>query len=93
MICTVCGKSIKYCGTDSPMLINKRWKQVIEFYNLVEYEKEAYKRMCKLHSSNPKFFNPENHTFICKKCIEKALGREIQQEDCNKSPFNEGLFD
>ena len=30
-------------------------------------------------------------TFICYKCMEKALGRRLKKSDINNSPFNEAF--
>lgn len=93
--CTVCGKPIEYDSNDSVMLYEPQWKQVLDFYGLTEYEKEAaiksyeFSKMCNKYGGlrlNP----PQNtHTFVCNDCIEKALGHEIREEDINDSLFNQ----
>ena len=43
-ICKNCGRYFLYGDCQSPMLSNKRWKEVVQFYNLSKYEKEAIER-------------------------------------------------
>ena len=93
--CCVCGKPIEYDGVDSVMLLDDKWDQVLDFYNLHQYEKDASRRAQKfykkcdrrggLHLKAPKNI----HTFVCNDCIEKALGRPIEITDINDSPFNQ----
>ena len=42
-----------------------------------------------------KFFNLKDlsNTFICYKCMEKALGRKLRRTDINNFPFNEAFKD
>lgn len=93
--CKVCGKEIEYCGDNSPMLNDDIWKQVVDFYNLGNYEKEAfevfmkaYKRWKRRSKFNDK---DEYHLYICTDCMEKALGRKLLKTDLIGSnvPFNE----
>ena len=42
--CCVCGKPIEYDGVDSVMLLDDKWDQVLDFYNLHQYEKDASRR-------------------------------------------------
>lgn len=44
-ICKNCGRKFLYGDCQSPMLNNKRWKEVVQFYGLSDYEKEAEKAL------------------------------------------------
>lgn len=96
--CTVCKKPMRYCGDDSVMLTDDKWNDVLTFYNLHQYEREAEKRANDFYSKKNrwghiKIHAPENcHTFVCNDCIERALGRPIKRSDINDSFFNQSYI-
>ena len=85
--CQVCKKKFEYGDEQSPMLSDKVWNQVINFYDLEEYEREAEERFEKNYDSRRRHrqisqeqFDSE-HLFLCYECMEKALGRKIEPSD------------
>lgn len=82
-ICKNCGRYFLYGDCQSPMLSNKRWKEVVQFYNLSKYEKEAIERYDEhLLRAGWRAKEIENeHLYLCYKCIEEALGRKIRRSD------------
>lgn len=84
--CKNCGKELKYCGDDSPMLKNDIWNHIVSFYNLESYEKNAFKDFMiaykKWKRGNDKFNDKdEYHLYLCTDCMEKALGRKLLKSD------------
>ena len=81
--CKVCGKRFEYGDKNSACLIDERWKEVVNFYNLGKYEKKA----SRLYSDADPWINEnfvdkdEYHLYICSDCMEKALGRRILPTD------------
>ena len=84
--CKVCGKQFEYGDENSPCLTDKKWKRVVNFYNLGLYEKKARKLYAKFDPWLDEDFvdKDEYHLYICSDCMEKALGRKIQ----HRSRFN-----
>lgn len=91
--CKVCGKRFSYGDKNSPCLTNKKWRDVVKFYNLEKYEKEASKlyhikfneweELNNYDLESPDTFEEkdEYHLYICSECMEKALGRKILPTD------------
>ena len=81
--CKVCNKTFEYGDENSPCLTDKKWRKVVNFYNLGNYEKKA-KRLCAKADPwlNENFEDKdEYHLYICSDCMEKALGRKILPTD------------
>ena len=96
--CKVCGKELQYCGDNSPMLKNDIWNQIVDFYNLKEYEEEAFEAFIKAYKKWKRRKNEFNdkdeyHLYLCTNCMEKALGRKILKSDLigENTPFNENF--
>lgn len=91
--CKNCGRKFLYGDCQSPMLNNKRWKEVVQFYGLSDYEKEAGKRYFEHYSRVGRRVKEieDEHLYLCYECIEKALGRKIRRNDLigKNVPFNE----
>ena len=89
--CKVCGKTYRFGDRNSPCLINERWKEVVDFYNLSDYEKKA----SDLYADADPWLNEnfvdkdEYHLYICSDCMEKALGRKILPEDLSTAKAKE----
>jgi len=81
--CKVCGKEFWYGDENSPCLTDKKWRKVVNFYNLGLYEKKASKLYSKADPLlNENFVDKdEYHLYICSDCMEKALGRKIMPTD------------
>lgn len=81
--CKVCGKIFEYGDKHSPCLTDKKWRKVVNFYNLGLYEKKAEKLYTKADAwLNEDFVDKdEYHLYICYDCMEKALGRKILPSD------------
>lgn len=82
--CQVCEKRFEYLDEQSPMLKKEIWNQVVKFYNLEEYEKEADDRFYKNYEYRKQIgqrHSDDEHLFICYECMEKALGRRLIRED------------
>lgn len=81
--CKVCGKQFEYGDENSPCLTDKKWRRVVNFYNLGLYEKKANKLYSKFDPwFDEKFVDKdEYHLYICSDCMEKALGRKILPSD------------
>lgn len=91
--CKVCGKQFEYGDKNSPCLVDKKWMEIVDFYNLRDYEKKA----SLLHSIKLNEWEELNdynweklssfedkdeyHLYICSDCMEKALGRKIIPSD------------
>lgn len=80
--CKVCSKQFEYGDSESPMLTGEKWNEVVKFYGLEKFEKQAFFR------SNFPIEDETAHLFICKDCMEDALGRKLTEEDLNGSLFN-----
>ena len=81
--CKVCGKSFVYGDKNSPCLTDEKWRRVVNFYNLSEYEKKASRLLDYADPwLNDDFVDKdEYHLYICSDCMEKALGRKILPTD------------
>jgi len=81
--CKVCGKQFSYGDKNSPCLTDKKWRRIVNFYNLRNYEKKASKLYVKADPwLNENFVDKdEYHLYICSDCMEKALGRKILPSD------------
>ena len=81
--CKVCGKTYEYGDKTSPCLKDKKWRRIVNFYNLRNYEIKASKLYNKAdHWLNEDFVDKdEYHLYICSDCMEKALGRKILPSD------------
>ena len=81
--CKVCGKRYEYGDRHSPCLIDEKWKEIVDFYNLGKYEKKAYKLLAIADPwLNEDFVDKDvYHLYICSDCMEKALGRKILPTD------------
>ena len=84
--CKICGKELEYCGDDSPMLKETIWREIVRFYDLEEYEKEAFKLFMKAYNKwkrgRSKFNDKdEYHLYLCTDCMERALGRKLLKSD------------
>lgn len=98
--CKVCGKEFEYGDENSPMLTDKKWRRVVNFYNLKGYEERA-KRLYTKYAPYPTIWNAgeiedrdEWHLYICSDCMEKALGRKILPSDLMTAvPFNKAFED
>ena len=92
--CKVCNRKFLYGDCQSPMLSNKKWDEVVSFYDLKEYENKAmekYRLHCeKVGNYKAKHIDDE-HLYICYECMEKALGRKIRRSDLigKDIPLNE----
>lgn len=81
--CKVCNKTFEYGDEKSPCLTNEKWKEVVSYYGLLEYEKKA----SELYAEEDPWLNEnfvdkdEYHLYICSDCMEKALGRKILPSD------------
>ncbi len=95
--CKVCRKEFRYGDENSPCLIDKKWRKVVNFYNLGNYEKEA-SRLYSVKFNEWEELNgydwektnsfeekDEYHLYICSDCMEKALGRKIMPTDLSTS--------
>lgn len=85
--CKVCNKEFIYGDENSPCLIDKKWRKVVNFYNLNSYEKRAKKLYSKVDPWLDENFidKDEYHLYICSDCMEKALGRKIMPTDLSTS--------
>lgn len=66
------------------MLKKSVWDKVVNFYSLVEYEKEAEERFYENYEYRKIIghrYSDDEHLFICYECMEKALGRKIEPPD------------
>lgn len=81
--CKVCGKQFKYGDENSPCLTDKKWRRIVNFYNLRNYEIKASKLYTKADPLlNEDFVDKdEYHLYICSDCMENALGRKIMPTD------------
>lgn len=82
--CQSCGKRFDYMDEQSPMLKEEIWNQVVRFYNLEKYEKEANDRFHKNYEYRKligKRHSDDEHLYFCYECMEKALGRKLVRED------------
>ena len=81
--CKVCDRKFIYGDCQSPMLNDKAWNRVVEFYSLTDYEREANnKYMAHYLRVGRRAKNLEDeHLYICYACMEKALGRKIRRSD------------
>lgn len=81
--CKVCNKSFIYGDKNSPMLNQEIWDNIVDFYNLRDYETEAYIRYSKQNFGFKKKFKDkdEYHLYLCIDCMEKALGRKLTRKD------------
>lgn len=91
--CKVCGKEFWYGDENSPCLIDKKWRKIVNFYNLGLYEKKASKLYAKnfnrweelngydWETPNEFIDKDEYHLYICSDCMENALGRKIMPSD------------
>lgn len=94
--CKVCNKQFKYGDEQSPMFVDKIWRDLLDFYNLWRYEAEAesaFHHAYSKYKKGPRFAafcdKDEYHCYICYECAEKALGRKLTKDDINDSIFNE----
>ena len=95
--CKVCGKEFFYGDKTSPCLTDKKWRRIVNFYNLGLYEKKASKLYAKnfhkweeinnydWETPNEFLDKDEYHLYICSDCMEKALGRKIMPSDLSTS--------
>lgn len=95
--CKVCGKEFWYGDENSPCLIDKKWRKIVNFYNLGLYEKKASKLYAKnfhkweelngydWETPNEFIDKDEYHLYICSDCMERALGRKIMPSDLSTS--------
>ena len=84
--CKVCNRGFLYGDCQSPMLSEKVWKRVVDFYNLSEYEQAAEKEFARHYDRTLALGKcmkekDDEHLFICYVCVEKALGRRIRRSD------------
>ena len=91
--CTACNREFEYEDKWSPMLNNSVWNQVLDYYGLrgeeIKREREFEKRWDVWEKCSgvqygklwDRLRDNDCHTYICYKCIEKALGRKITRED------------
>ena len=91
--CKVCNKKFNYGDKNSPMLDNKIWNNIVNFYNLKEYEIKAENKFYNQYNGFRKNFKDkdEYHLYICIDCMEKALNRKLTKDDLIgiNVPFNE----
>ena len=64
-------------------MTNKKWREIVTFYNLRNYEIKAKKLYDKTDPWLDEDFvdKDEYHLYICSDCMEKALGRKILPSD------------
>ena len=100
--CSGCGKKYTYGDENSPVVLNRIWAKLLEFYRITEDEEYAReKKFLKLYKKwkeasgeekeaiHEKMCGPEYHVYFCTDCIEKALGRKITKHDIQLCPYNE----
>ena len=91
--CKVCNKTFVYGDKNSPMLKNEIWNDIVSFYNLNDYEEEAFQAYKRVNFGFRKRFIDKDkyHLYICSECMEKALGRKILKSDLigENVPLNE----
>lgn len=82
--CQVCEKRFVYGDEQSPMLKKEVWDQIVKFYNLEEYEKEADDKFHENYEYRKQIgqrHSDDEHLYLCYECMEKALGRKLRLED------------
>lgn len=95
--CEICKREFEYGDKWSPMLNNDAWKSVLKYYGISEIETERERILYGLYYiegiTRDAIFDISKsdllHTYVCYKCIEKAMGRKIAKEDLiGDVPFN-----
>lgn len=84
--CSVCDRQFEYADENSPMLKDEVWHDIVAHYGLQDHERYAEQK--RLEGYTYPTHLRQYHTFICYKCMEKALGRRIEQNDLMEVPFN-----
>lgn len=81
--CKICNKIFNYGDKYSPMLNNEIWNNIVEYYQLTDYEKKANELFSKVKFGFCKNFKDkdEYHLYICSDCMENALGRKLLKTD------------
>lgn len=82
--CQVCEKRFAYGDEQSPMLRDDIWNNIVKFYNLEQYEKEADDRFQENYEYRKQIgqrHSDDEHLYLCYECMEKALGRRIEPGD------------
>lgn len=82
--CQNCNKRFEYMDEQSPMLKKEIWNQVVRFYDLEEYEKEAEDKFYENYEYRKQIgqrHSDDEHLYLCYECMEKALGRKLRPED------------
>ena len=79
--CKVCNKNFKYGDKNSPMLKQEIWDNIVNFYNLKEYERKSFNKFLKLYKRVGFKDKDEYHLYLCVDCMEKALGRKLTKKD------------
>ena len=73
--CNVCGKSLSILSLSSPVINDKTWNKILDFYDLSE-SRDGPKRPAR------------TPVYICADCMETALDRELELSDLKQLPFN-----
>ena len=84
--CSVCDTQFEYADENSPMLKDEVWNDIVAHYGLQEHERYANQKRAEGYSY-PTHLR-QYRTFICYKCMEKALGRRIERTDLAEVFFN-----
>ena len=94
--CKICGKELLYGGSESPMLKEHVWETIVAKYGLTRYEicaetnfSRSYRSYLKIKklNNNVKFNDSQDyHLYICKDCMERALGRHLTYDDLVDHP-------
>lgn len=82
--CQVCEKRFAYGDEQSPMLKDDIWNNIVKFYDLEQYEKEADDRFQENYEYRKQIgqrHSDDEHLYLCYECMEKALGRKIEPGD------------
>ena len=82
--CQVCEKRFAYGDEQSPMLKDNIWNNIVKFYDLEQYEKEADERFQENYEYRKQIgqrHSDDEHLYLCYECMEKALGRKIEPGD------------
>ena len=81
--CKACGRMFIYGDSQSPMFNDKVWEKALEFFDLIDYEKEANEKFIRHYDkAGRRCSNLEDeHCYLCYKCVEDALGRKIRRSD------------
>ena len=90
--CHICGRIFCYGDSQSPMLTDKKWNEVVQHYGLEQYERDANTLFAQNYRRNRYVYKENEHLFICYKCMEEALGRKLTMRDLMKAPINDAFI-